>query len=319
MADTTAGALKRSSPSGAAFDPVFRILCFSAATLMLAAIAGVLVSLLIGGMPAFAKFGTRFFTSTVWNPVTEEYGGAGPIVGTLITSVIALLIALPLAFGVAVYLTEFCPRVVRRPIGTAVELLAGGPLDRLRHVGPVRARAAVRQIRGDPRHGPGPAGFDLGDPPVGRAERLGPADGVADPGGDDPALHRRHPARTVPDRAGEAARERLRRGLHLAGSGLAGHPAPRPQERHRRGHAGPRSRPGRNHGGDLRHRQQPQPSDGHLRQRLDHRLDHRQRVRRGDRRDAHRRPAGAGPSSFSSSPSPSSASPAPCSAPKDHA
>ncbi len=127
MADMTAGSLKRAAPVGARFDPIFRILCLSAATMLLAAIAGVLVSLLIGGWPAFSKFGLKFFTSTVWNPVTEDYGGAGPIVGTLITATLALLIALPLAFGVAVYLTEFCPRALRRPIGTAVELLAGVP------------------------------------------------------------------------------------------------------------------------------------------------------------------------------------------------
>ena len=127
MADTTAGRVKRASPTGASFAPVFRVLCMSAATLLLAAIEGVLVSLLNGGMPAFAKFGLRFFTSTVWNPVTEEYGGAGPILGTLVTALLALVIALPLAFGVAVYLTEFCPRSLRRPIGVAVELLAGVP------------------------------------------------------------------------------------------------------------------------------------------------------------------------------------------------
>ena len=63
-----AGRRKRAAPTGAGFDPVFRILCMSAATMLLAAIAGLLVSLLIGGMPAFAKFGLGFFTSTVWNP-----------------------------------------------------------------------------------------------------------------------------------------------------------------------------------------------------------------------------------------------------------
>ena len=127
MAEITAGSVKRSTPSGATFDPIFRALCMSAASLLLAAIVGVLLSLLWGGWPAFSKFGLRFFTSTVWNPVTEEYGGAGPIVGTLITAFIALLVALPLSFGAAVYLTEFCPRSLRRPIGTAVELLAGVP------------------------------------------------------------------------------------------------------------------------------------------------------------------------------------------------
>ena len=127
MADTTAGGLKRASPIGARFDPIFRTLCLVSATTLLAAISGVLVSLLIGGWPAFSKFGLKFFTSTVWNPVTEDYGGAGPIVGTLITAVLALIIALPLSLGVAVYLTEFCPRSLRRPIGIAVELLAGVP------------------------------------------------------------------------------------------------------------------------------------------------------------------------------------------------
>ena len=127
MADITAGVARRSSPVGARFDPVFRALCLAAATALLAAIGGVLVSLLIGGSPAFAKFGLKFFTSTVWNPVTEDYGGAGPIVGTLITAILALAIALPLALGVAVFLTEFCPPMLRRPIGTAVELLAGVP------------------------------------------------------------------------------------------------------------------------------------------------------------------------------------------------
>ncbi len=127
MADLSAGGSKRAEPSGARFDPVFRTLCLVAATTLLAAISGLLASLLIGGWPAFSKFGLKFFTSTVWNPVTEDYGGAGPIVGTLITAVLALIIALPLSLGVAVYLTEFCPRTLRRPIGIAVELLAGVP------------------------------------------------------------------------------------------------------------------------------------------------------------------------------------------------
>jgi phosphate transport system permease protein len=102
-------------------------MCFSAATLLLLTLLGVMGSLLIGGWPAFHKFGLSFFTSTTWNPVTEVFGGAGPIVGTLITAVISLILALPVAVGVAVFLTEFCPAPLRRPIGTAVELLAGIP------------------------------------------------------------------------------------------------------------------------------------------------------------------------------------------------
>ena len=107
---------RRGAPRGARFDPVFRGLCFGAATMLLCALAGVLVSLTIGGWPAFAKFGFGFFTTSRWNPVTDVYGAAGPIVGTLVTAFLSLLIALPIAFGVAVFLTEFCPKLLRRPI-----------------------------------------------------------------------------------------------------------------------------------------------------------------------------------------------------------
>jgi len=117
----------KAKPRGGALDPFFEALCFACATLMLATLCWVLVSLLIGGWPAFHKFGVKFLFITSWNPVTEVYGAAGPVVGTLITSFMALVISLPIAFGVAVFLVEFCPAVLRRPIGTAVELLAGIP------------------------------------------------------------------------------------------------------------------------------------------------------------------------------------------------
>jgi phosphate transport system permease protein len=94
---------------------------------LLTALAGVIVSLAIGGWPAFHKFGWKFFTVTTWNPVTDVYGALGPIVGTLITAVLALGLALPVAFGVSVFLVEFAPRAVRQPIATAVQLLAGIP------------------------------------------------------------------------------------------------------------------------------------------------------------------------------------------------
>jgi phosphate transport system permease protein len=106
---------------------LFRSACFASATLLMAALAGVIVALAIGGWPAFRAFGFGFLTSSTWNPVTEVYGAAGPIAGTLITSFLALAIALPLALGVAVFLTEFCPRRLARPIAIAVELLAGIP------------------------------------------------------------------------------------------------------------------------------------------------------------------------------------------------
>ena len=113
--------------SDAALDPIFRYACVSAATLLLAALSGVVISLLIGGWPAFAKFGFGFFFDTTWNPVTEVYGAAGPIAGTLITSALALLLSLPIALGVSIFLVEFCPQVLARPIAIAVELLAGVP------------------------------------------------------------------------------------------------------------------------------------------------------------------------------------------------
>jgi phosphate transport system permease protein len=108
-------------------DPVFRYACFAAATALLASLTGIVIALAIGGWPALSKFGFAFFTSTEWNPVTGVFGGAGPIVGTLVTSILGLVISLPVAFGVAVFLVEFCPMLLRRPIGVAVELLAGVP------------------------------------------------------------------------------------------------------------------------------------------------------------------------------------------------
>lgn len=112
---------------GAVMDRAFEWLCFGAATLLLTALAGVVVSLTIGGWPALAKFGPAFFFNANWDPVAEVYGAAGAVVGTLVTSALALLFALPLAMGVAIFLVELCPTVLRRPIGTAVELLAGIP------------------------------------------------------------------------------------------------------------------------------------------------------------------------------------------------
>lgn len=112
---------------GAGGEAFFRAACFAAATFLLAALAGVVLSLAIGGWPAFRQFGLGFLTSSEWNPVTEIYGAAGPVVGTLITSFVALAMALPLALGVALFLVEFCPRRVAAPIAVAVELLAGIP------------------------------------------------------------------------------------------------------------------------------------------------------------------------------------------------
>ena len=117
----------RPTPRGGGFDPIFRFACLGAATTLLTALAGVIICLGIGGWPAFRKFGLAFFTSSTWNPVTEVYGAAGPIAGTLITSALALVLSLPVALGVSVFLVEFCPKVLAHPIAIAVELLAGIP------------------------------------------------------------------------------------------------------------------------------------------------------------------------------------------------
>lgn len=128
MTAATSPSPARAAPPGhATGELVFRFACAAAATLLLVALGGVVVSLFIGGLPAFRAFGFGFLTSTTWNPVTEVYGAAGPIAGTLITAFLSLLIALPLALGVSVFLVEFCPARLSRPIAIAVELLAGIP------------------------------------------------------------------------------------------------------------------------------------------------------------------------------------------------
>lgn len=114
-------------PKGATLDRAFETLCFAAATLLLTALGGVIVALAIGGWPALAKFGPGFFIHAIWDPVSETYGAAGAIAGTLISAGVALALALPVALGVAIFLVELCPEKLKRPIGTAVELLAGIP------------------------------------------------------------------------------------------------------------------------------------------------------------------------------------------------
>jgi len=108
-------------------DNFFRRLTQSAALAVLLILGGVIASLVKGSIPAFQAFGLGFLTNQIWNPVTEKFGAAAPIYGTIVTSAVAMVIAVPLGIGVAVFLTELCPPVLRRPIGTAIELLAGIP------------------------------------------------------------------------------------------------------------------------------------------------------------------------------------------------
>lgn len=108
-------------------DTVFRVMSRSFAIAVLAILASIILSLAIGSAPAFKEFGAGFLTSTAWNPVTEEYGAMLPIFGTVVTSVIALVIAIPLSFGIALFLTELCPAALKTPLGTMIELLAAVP------------------------------------------------------------------------------------------------------------------------------------------------------------------------------------------------
>ncbi|MBI5430768.1 MAG: phosphate ABC transporter permease subunit PstC [Nitrosomonadales bacterium] len=111
----------------ALFDVLFRNLTRVSAFAVLALLAAVIASLITGSMPAIHAFGFGFLTSSEWDPVNDQFGALIPIVGTLVTSSIALLIAIPVSFGIALFLTELSPRILRRPFGIAIELLAGIP------------------------------------------------------------------------------------------------------------------------------------------------------------------------------------------------
>ncbi|HYX04291.1 MAG TPA: phosphate ABC transporter permease subunit PstC [Reyranella sp.] len=106
---------------------VFHGLTRASAILVLLLLSGVIISLVHGSLPAFGAFGLSFLVSEVWNPVTERFGALAPIYGTLVTSAIAMVIALPVGLMIAFFLTELCPMMLRRPIAIAIELLAGIP------------------------------------------------------------------------------------------------------------------------------------------------------------------------------------------------
>jgi phosphate transport system permease protein len=114
--------------AGAIGDVVFRALTFFFALLVLLILGGVIVSLVAGAWPALRTFGLfSFVASSVWNPVTERFGALAPIYGTLVTSAIAMLVGIPVAFGVAVFITEISPIWLKRPLATMIELLAAIP------------------------------------------------------------------------------------------------------------------------------------------------------------------------------------------------
>src|SRR5262245_96993 len=112
--------------------PPWQDLLFERTTMLFALVVlftlvGIIGALIWASIPAFQKFGLGFFFTNVWNPVTMNFGALAPIYGTLVTSAIALLIGVPVSFGIALFLTEMCPVMLKRPLGTAVELLAAVP------------------------------------------------------------------------------------------------------------------------------------------------------------------------------------------------
>ena len=133
MADTAAIATKNLRPLG--FGPrhfqrseaTFHSLALGASIVVLAIFAGILVSLGTGAWPAISRLGAEFFVSTSWNPVTEHFGALPAVYGTVLTSALAMVVAVPVGIGIAIFLTELCPRALRRPVGIATELLAGIP------------------------------------------------------------------------------------------------------------------------------------------------------------------------------------------------
>ena len=112
---------------GGARNSQFRFLTLCAALLVLAIFGGVMASLIIGALPAMQHFGWSFLYSEAWNPVTEKFGALASIYGTLVTSLLAMIVAVPVGIGIAIFLTEICPRPLHRPIGMAIELLAAVP------------------------------------------------------------------------------------------------------------------------------------------------------------------------------------------------
>ncbi|WOJ91586.1 phosphate ABC transporter permease subunit PstC [Methylocapsa polymorpha] len=108
-------------------DTIFRLVTQGAAVAVLLILGGVIASLVMGSLPAIQAFGFGFLSTEVWNPVTDRFGALAPIYGTLITASIAMIVAVPIGLGIAIFLTELCPYMLRRPVGIAIELLAGIP------------------------------------------------------------------------------------------------------------------------------------------------------------------------------------------------
>ncbi len=125
--DARAAAVNAIAARGRREDGLFRGVSLASALIVLLVLGGVIVSLVVGAWPAIREFGPGFLVTETWNPVTGKFGAVAPIYGTLITSAIAMAIAVPIGFGIAVFITEICPPWAKRPLGIAIELLAGIP------------------------------------------------------------------------------------------------------------------------------------------------------------------------------------------------
>jgi len=123
VSETKIAAVKR----GGAGDKRFRGMTMLASLLIVLLFAGMMISLTIGALLSIRAFGLDFINTQSWNPVTEKFGALAAIYGTLVTSLMAMILAVPVGIGIAIFLTEICPRSLRRPIGIAIELLAGIP------------------------------------------------------------------------------------------------------------------------------------------------------------------------------------------------
>ena len=236
-------------------DLVFHGLTRAAALCVLLLLGGVILSLIIGSAPALSTFGLGFITTEVWNPVTDKFGALAPIYGTLVTSLIAMLIAVPVGFGIAFFLTELCPPWLRRPIGIAIELLAGIPSIIYGIWGLFVFAPFLQQYIQ-------PFLIDtFGNVPVLGSLFAGPPYGIGMLTAGLILAIMVLPfitaiiARRVRDRAAGAQGSRLRPRLHDLGGDLQRRPALHARRRGRRHHAGPRPRARRDHGGHLRDRQ----------------------------------------------------------------
>jgi phosphate transport system permease protein len=126
MLSDSSGASRMRAPSRLG-DLVFGGLTRLAAIVTLLLLGGIIISLIISSWPTIQKFGLSFLWNSEWDPPSDIYGALVPVYGTLVTSLIALIIAVPVSFGIALFLTELSPAWLRRPLGTAIELLAAVP------------------------------------------------------------------------------------------------------------------------------------------------------------------------------------------------